>query len=99
MESPAPRKTDPSGGTIWIIHLGALGDWILTWPALRCLRSAYPRHRFLGIGRPESMKLAVRFGFLDAFEDGASRGMIGLFSGNGLPRNLDPPDGAVAWML
>jgi heptosyltransferase-3 len=98
MGMPEPQQTDPSIRPIWILHLGALGDWILTWPALLCLRRAYPRHRFLGIGRPDYMNLAVRFGILDSFADGESRGMIGLFSGDGLPADLDPPDGAVVWM-
>jgi heptosyltransferase III len=97
METRNDQKDAPQGGTIWIIHMGALGDCILTWPALMCLRGAYPRHRLLGIGNPECMRLALRFGLLDAFEDGASREMIGLFSGYGLPEGLDPPDGAVAW--
>jgi heptosyltransferase III len=97
MEPQPDLKAVPPDGTIWVVHMGALGDCILTWPAIRCLRRAYPRHRFLGIGKPECMRLAVRFGLLDAFEDGASRGMIGLFSGYGLPEGLDPPDGAVAW--
>jgi hypothetical protein len=98
METRNDQRDASQGGTIWIIHMGALGDCILTWPALRCLREAYPRHRFLGIGNPECMRPAVRFGLLDAFEDGTSREMIGLFSGYGLPEGLDPPDGAVAWM-
>ena len=95
---PESQGTHPPDGPIWIIHLGALGDWILTWPALLCLRRAYPRHRFLGIGRTETMNLAVRFGLLDASADGESRELIGLFSGSGMPPGLDPPDGAVAWL-
>ena len=95
---PLPRQSDASAGPIWIIHLGALGDWILTWPALLCLRRAFPARRFVGIGRLDYLNLAVRFGVLDAAADGESREMIGLFSGSGLPAGLDPPGGAVAWI-
>ena len=98
METPAPHTADRTSKTFWIVNLGALGDWILTWPSLRCLRTAYPQHRFLGIGRPDYMRLAVRFALLDDFMDGESRDCIPLFSGTGLPANLDPPDGAVVWM-
>jgi heptosyltransferase-3 len=98
METPASHTADRPSKTFWIVNLGALGDWILTWPALRCLRTAYPQHRFLGIGRPDYMKLAVRFALLDDFADGESRNWIPLFSGTALPANLDAPDGAAVWM-
>jgi heptosyltransferase III len=98
MATSTPHSPGHPSGTLWIVHPGALGDWILTWPALRCLRKAYPLHRFLGIGRPDYMKLAVRFALLDDFADGESRDCIPLFSGTGLPENLAPPDGAVVWM-
>jgi ADP-heptose:LPS heptosyltransferase len=51
--------------TFLIYHRGALGDFILTWPAINCLRQALPTHCSLGIGRPEYMRLTVSKGLLD----------------------------------
>ena len=52
-----------------ICHRGALGDFILTWPALFCLRKALPHYQFIGIGRTEYMRLAISFGLLDTYID------------------------------
>ncbi len=81
-----------------ICHLGALGDFILTWPALIGLRKIFPGLRFTGVGRAETMRLALRYGLIDGFMDGESRESIGFFSGESLPAGAENPEGAVLWI-
>ena len=80
-----------------ILHHGALGDFILTWPALKCLRSAFSDQQFFGIGRPEYMRLAVRQKLLDAFRDIETAAMLDFLSGKALPPDMPPLSGAVLW--
>lgn len=80
-----------------ILHHGALGDFVLTWPALRCLRLQFPDQPFFGIGRPEYMRLAVRQGLIDAFRDIETAAMLDILSGNALPSDMPPLSGAVLW--
>ncbi|MBC8549805.1 MAG: glycosyltransferase family 9 protein [Candidatus Brocadiales bacterium] len=84
--------------TFLICHRGALGDFILTWPALYCLREALPHYQFLGIGRPEYMKLAIRFGLLDTYLDNESAGLLDFFCGKRIPEEIGSPQGAVLWL-
>ncbi len=81
-----------------ICHRGALGDFILTWPAIYCLRKAIPHHQFLGIGRTEYMKLAISFGLLDTYIDNESAGLLEFFSGKHIPEQIGSPHGAVLWL-
>ena len=82
----------------WIIHFGGLGDWILTWPVIQILRRQDPETAWVGIGKPDFMRLAVRFGILDGWMDGLTRDWIPFFDGTGYPDGVRPPDGAVVWM-
>jgi ADP-heptose:LPS heptosyltransferase len=81
-----------------ICHRGALGDFILTWPALHALRNILPDYNFLGLGRPEYMRLAMKLGLIDTIYDAESSGMIEFFSGRGLPREIGVQKGAILWL-
>lgn len=81
-----------------ICHLGALGDFILTWPALHCLRRVLPDYQFLGIGRPEYMRLAITLGLLDTCLDKESARLLDFFSGGAIPPVIGSPHGAVVWL-
>ena len=84
--------------TFLICHRGALGDFILTWPALYCLREVLPHCQFLGIGRPEHMQLAIRYGLLDTYLDNESAGLLGFFCGERIPDEIGSPQGAILWL-
>ncbi len=81
-----------------ICHRGALGDFILTWPAIYCLRKAMPHHQFIGIGRTEYMRLAISFGLLDTYIDNESAALLDFFSGKRIPEQIGSPQGAVLWL-
>ncbi len=82
----------------WIVHIGGLGDWVLTWPLIQTLREQNPETAWVGIGKPDYMRLAVRFGLLDAWMDCLTRDWIPFFDGTGYPDGVRPPDGAIVWM-
>ncbi len=84
--------------TFLICHRGALGDFILTWPAIYCLREMLPHYQFLGIGRPEYMRLAISLGLLDTYLDNESAGLLDLFCGERIPEEVGSPEGAVLWL-
>lgn len=81
-----------------ICHRGALGDFILTWPSIYCLRKALPQHKFIGIGRTGYMRLAVSFGILDTYIDNESAGLLDFFCGKSIPEQIGSPHGAVIWL-
>ncbi len=84
--------------TFLICHRGALGDFILTWPAIHCLRKILPDYFFTGIGRPEYMRLAINLGLLDSFIDMDSSKLLDLFNGKAIPPEIGQPNGAVLWL-
>ena len=84
--------------TFLICHRGALGDFILTWPAINCLRKILPDYLFKGIGRPEYMRLAINLGLLDSFIDLDSSKLLDLFNGKAIPPEIGHPNGAVLWL-
>lgn len=84
--------------TFLICHLGALGDFILTWPAIKSLRQKFSDYHFWGVGRNSYMKLGVRMGLIDSYLDIDSKPMPDFFSGKSLPTALGTPAGAVLWM-
>jgi len=84
--------------TFLICHRGALGDFILTWPALYCLTKVLPHCKFLGIGRPEHMQLAIRYGLLDTYLDNEFAGLLGFFCGERIPDEIGSPQGAILWL-
>ena len=84
--------------TFLICHRGALGDFILTWPALYCLKEALPHYQFLGIGRPEHMQLAISYGLLNTYLDNESADLLDLFCGERIPEEVGSPEGAILWL-
>jgi ADP-heptose:LPS heptosyltransferase len=81
-----------------ISHRGALGDFIMTWPALVTLRWKFSDHRFIGLGRPEHMNLALEMGLIDSMYDCESRELMQFYSGDLLPGFLDGMSSALLWM-
>lgn len=84
--------------TFLICHRGALGDFILTWPALFCLRKALPHYQFIGIGRTEYMRLSISFSLLDTYIDKESASLLDFFCGKSIPEKIGSPHGAVLWL-
>jgi heptosyltransferase-3 len=84
--------------TFLICHRGALGDFILTWPAIHCLRKILPDYLFKGIGRPEYMRLAINLRLLDSFINMDSSKLLDLFNGKAIPQEICHPSGAVLWL-
>jgi ADP-heptose:LPS heptosyltransferase len=84
--------------TFLICHRGALGDFILIWPAILCLRKALPQYHFLGIGRPEYMRMAISYGILDTYLDNESASFLDFFCGRRIPEEIGCPQGAVLWL-
>ncbi len=80
-----------------IVHRGALGDFTLTFPTLMLLRWKYADHRFVGVGHPEHLRLAVEMGLLDAWHDCESAEMLPFFSGSQMPKVLGRIDAALVW--
>lgn len=70
----------------------------MTWPALVTLRWKYSDHRFVGIGKPDYLKLAAEMGLVDDAYDCESREFMPFFSGDMLPRALEGITSALLWM-
>ncbi|MBN1227783.1 MAG: glycosyltransferase family 9 protein [Deltaproteobacteria bacterium] len=81
-----------------ICHRGALGDFILTWPTLYAVKKILPHHHFLGLGRPEYMRLAMSLGLLDSCLPMESAQMLDFFSGKSIPPEIGSPQGALLWL-
>lgn len=89
----------PSDSSSFLIcHRGALGDFILTWPTLHALKKILPQYQFLGLGRPEYMRLAIRLGLLDSCLPMESVEMLDFFSGKSIPPEIGSPQGAILWL-
>jgi heptosyltransferase-2 len=69
------------------IRGGALGDFILTLPAIRAFCSAYPAARVEILGYPHIAVLAEKRGYAAAVRPIDQRGMAGFFAEGG---DLDP---------
>jgi heptosyltransferase-3 len=81
-----------------ICHAGALGDFILTWPALLGLKHHPENFELLLIGRKQFLDLAIKYGVIDRGFDLESREMMDFFQGLKIPDILGKPDGAVLWL-
>ena len=98
--SAVPRATtaDAKPKVFVFSHRGALGDFIMTWPALVSLRWKFSDHRFIGLGKPAYLKLAAEMGLLDEAYDCESQDFLQFYSGDLLPRSLDGMTSALLWM-
>ena len=84
--------------TFLVCHRGALGDFILTWPAILLLRKHFPEYKFVGLGRPDYMKLAIKLGILEEFHDSDSALMADFFENGIMPQKLGMPEKGVLWL-
>ncbi len=84
--------------TFLLCHRGALGDFILTWPAILLLRKYFQEYKFVGLGRPDYMKLAIKLGILEEFHDSDSAVMADFFENGIMPQKLGNPEKGVLWL-
>lgn len=70
VESTAPQGGTPSSAAwprhVLVLRAGAIGDFILTLPALAALRHAFPSARLALVGNPQTVPLALSCGYADA---------------------------------
>jgi len=74
-------------GKILVIRGGAIGDFILTLPAISALRSTFASSHLEVLGYPKVAELARVAGLIDAFRSIEARALAGFFARNG---KLDP---------
>ena len=72
---------------ILVIRGGAIGDFILTLPALQALRRQFPQTRLEVLGYPHIAQLAVAGGWAHAVRSIEARALAGFFARGGA---LDP---------
>ena len=74
---------------ILVIRGGAIGDFILTLPAIAALRKQFPRAHLEVLGYPHIAQLAVAGGLADRVQPIEARGLAGFFARDGiLEQNL-----------
>jgi heptosyltransferase-3 len=74
-------------GRILVIRGGAIGDFILTLPALAALRGQFPETHIEVLGYPHIAPLAQVGGVVDRVQPIEARGLAGFFAAGG---RLDP---------
>ncbi|MGA2180007.1 MAG: glycosyltransferase family 9 protein [Verrucomicrobiota bacterium] len=72
---------------ILVIRGGAIGDFILTLPAIAALRRQFPQAHLEVLGYPHIAQLAVAGGLADRVQPIEARGLAGFFARGG---TLDP---------
>jgi heptosyltransferase-2 len=76
-------------GKILVIRGGAIGDFILTLPALAALRQQFPQAHLEVLGYPHIVQLAQAGGLADRVQPIEARGLASFFARNGeLPEDL-----------
>jgi heptosyltransferase-2 len=73
----------PSRGKILVIRGGAIGDFILTLPAIAALRQHFPDAYLEVLGYPHIAQLALAGGLVDRVESIGARALAGFFARNG----------------
>jgi len=76
-----------SRGKILVIRGGAIGDFILTLPAIAALRRQFPDVHLEVLGYPHIVQLAVGAGLVDRVQSIEARALAGFFARGG---ELDP---------
>src|SRR6266446_209812 len=71
------------GGKILVIRGGAIGDFILTLPAIAALRGQFPEAHLEVLGYPHIVQLALAAGLVDRVQAIESRPLAGFFARNG----------------
>ena len=72
-----------SGGRILVIRGGAIGDFILTLPAIAALRQQFPESHLEVLGYPHIVQLAVTAGLVDVARSIDARPLAGFFARGG----------------
>src|SRR5258708_8488955 len=76
-------------GKILVIRGGAIGDFILTLPAIAALRAHFPEAQLEVLGYPHIVQLAVAGGLVAQVHSIEARSLAGFFSrGGSLARDL-----------
>jgi len=70
-------------GKILVIRGGAIGDFILTLPAIAALRRQFPRAQLEVLGYPHIVQLALAGGLVDRAQPIEARGLAGFFARGG----------------
>ena len=74
-------------GKILVIRGGAVGDFILTLPAITALRQQFPDAHLEVLGYPHIVQLAIAGGLVDRVQSIEARALAGFFARGG---QLDP---------
>jgi len=69
---------------ILVIRGGAIGDFILTLPAIAALRKQFPQAHLEVLGYPHIAQLAVAGGLADRVQPIEARGLAGFFARDGI---------------
>jgi len=72
-----------SKGKILVIRGGAIGDFILTLPAVAALRQQFPEAHLEVLGYPHIAQLALAGGLVDRVQPIEARALAGFFARNG----------------
>ena len=70
-------------GKILVIRGGAIGDFILTLPAVAALRRQFPEAHLEVLGYPHIVQLALAGGLVDRVQSIEARALAGFFARNG----------------
>lgn len=70
-------------GKILVIRGGAIGDFILTLPAIAALRKQFPKAHLEVLGYPHIAQLAFAGGLVDRVQPIEARGLAGFFARDG----------------
>lgn len=70
-------------GRILVIRGGAIGDFILTLPAIAALRNQFPDAHLEVLGYPHIAQLALAGGMVDRVQPIEARGLAGFFAARG----------------
>jgi heptosyltransferase-3 len=73
----------PASGKILVIRGGAIGDFILTLPAIAALRRHFPDAYLEVLGYPHIAQLALAGGLVDRVESIGARALAGFFARGG----------------
>jgi heptosyltransferase-2 len=77
----------PSRGKILVIRGGAIGDFILTLPAIAAIRRQFPESHLEVLGYPHIVQLAQAGGLVDRVQSIEARALAGFFARHG---SLEP---------
>lgn len=83
MQSAECRVVREVKGKILVIRGGAIGDFILTLPAIAALRRRFPQAHLEVLGYPHIVQLAMAGGLVDRAQSIESRALAGFFARGG----------------